>query len=175
MWVHMAHNGICVPPPVSHHCAGGAARPRAGDVAPTDFASRGMKKRALGGVGERASRGTLECRSNHCWARRIAPLNWHQRPKKLGSSWRNVPDAQPRASARISHATCLSPQVTRARLSDQLHPVHGVVPCACGRRERLFTLNYTTDSVTRTSADHGRRSWIVQAGGAKWRFWRDPA
>jgi len=23
MWVHMAQNGICVPPPVSHHCAGG--------------------------------------------------------------------------------------------------------------------------------------------------------
>jgi len=26
MWVHMAQNGICVPPPVSHHCAGWARR-----------------------------------------------------------------------------------------------------------------------------------------------------
>ena len=25
MWVHMAQNGICVPPPVSHHCAGATA------------------------------------------------------------------------------------------------------------------------------------------------------
>jgi len=37
MWVHMAENGICVPPPVNRHCAGGVA------------AAGGVERRGRGG------------------------------------------------------------------------------------------------------------------------------